>query len=43
MAIKEKKPKKIRTAFYDYALRYCEKEDYLTHTEHLMIVSQKES
>ena len=39
----EKSPKKIRTAFYDYALRYCEKEDYLTHTEHLMIVSQKES
>ena len=34
-------PKKIRTAFYDYALRYCEKEDYLTHTEHLMIVSRK--
>ena len=36
-------PKKIRTAFYDYALRFCEKEDYLTHTEHLMIVSHKES
>ena len=36
-----KSPKKIRTAFYDYALRYCEKEDYLTHTEHLMIVSEK--
>ena len=35
-------PKKIRMAFYDYALRYCEKEDYLTHTEHLMIVSRKE-
>ncbi len=34
-------PKKIRTAWYDYALRYCEKEDYLTHTEHLMIVSRK--
>ena len=35
-------PKKIREAWYDYALRYCEKEDYLTHTEHLMIVSRKE-
>ena len=34
--------KKIRQAFYDYALRFCEKEDYLTHTEHLMIVSRKE-
>ena len=34
-------PKKIRQAFYDYALRYCEKEDFLTHTEHLMIVSKK--
>jgi len=38
----EKSPRKIRTAFYDYALRYCEKEDYLTHSEHLMIVSRKE-
>ncbi len=35
-------PRKIRMAFYDYALRYCEKEDYLTHTEHLMIVSRKD-
>lgn len=35
-------PRKIRTAFYEYALRYCEKEDYLTHAEHLMIVSRKE-
>ena len=35
-------PGKVRTAWYDYALRYCEKEEYLTHTEHLMIVSQKE-
>ena len=34
-------PRKIRTAFYDYALRYCEKEDYLTHSEHLMIISRK--
>ncbi len=37
-----KSPKKIRTAFCDYALRYCEKEDYLTHAEHLMIVSKKD-
>ena len=36
-------PKKIRIAWYDYALRFCEKEDYLTHSEHLMIVSRKES
>ncbi len=33
--------KKVRTTWYDYALRFCEKEDYLTHTEHLMIVSKK--
>ena len=38
-----KAPKKIREAWYDYALRFCDKEEYLTHTEHLMIVSQKES
>ena len=36
-----KQPKKIRMAWYDYALRFCEKRDYLTHTEHLMIVSRK--
>ncbi|MBR4711263.1 MAG: class I SAM-dependent methyltransferase [Clostridia bacterium] len=35
-------PRKIRIAWYDYALRFCEKEDYLTHSEHLMIVSRKE-
>ena len=35
-------PKKVRMAWYDYALRYCEKEEYLTHTEHLMIVSRKD-
>ena len=34
-------PKKVRMAWYDYALRFCEKEEYLTHTEHLMIISQK--
>ena len=39
----EKSPKKVRMAFYDYAVRYCEKEDYLTHSEHLMIVSVKDA
>lgn len=34
-------PRKTRIAWYDYALRFCEKEEYLTHTEHLMIVSRK--
>ena len=34
-------PKKVRTAWYEYALRFCEREEYLTHTEHLMIVSVK--
>lgn len=36
-----KSSKKIRQAWYDYALRFCEKEEYLTHAEHLMIVSRK--
>ncbi|MBR6185692.1 MAG: class I SAM-dependent methyltransferase [Clostridia bacterium] len=36
-------PKKIRLAWYDYALRFCEREEYLTHTEHLMIVSRKKN
>ena len=36
-------PKKIRIAWYDYALHFCEKENYLTHSEHLMIVSHKEA
>ena len=35
-------PKKIRDAWYDYAVRFCEREEYLSHTEHLMIVSKKE-
>lgn len=35
--------KKVRQAWYDYALRFCEKEDYLTHSEHLMIVSKKQA
>jgi ubiquinone/menaquinone biosynthesis C-methylase UbiE len=35
-------PRKIRTAWYDYALRFCEKEEYLNHSDHLMIVSEKE-
>ena len=34
-------PRKVREAWYDYALRFCEKEEYLTHSEHLMIVSRK--
>jgi len=37
-----KRPKKERLAWYEYALRFCEKEDYLTHTEHLMYVCRKE-
>ena len=41
MNVLRRSPKKIRTAWYDYALRFCEKEEYLTHAEHLMIVSQK--
>ncbi len=36
-------PKKTRMAWYEYALRYCEKAEYLTHSEHLMIVSEKRS
>ena len=35
-------PRKVREAWYDYAIRFCEKEDYLTHTEHLMFISVKE-
>lgn len=35
-------PVKVRNAWYDYALRFCEKREYLTHTEHLMIVSKKD-
>ena len=35
--------KKVRQAWYDYALKFCEKEDYLTHSEHLMIVSKKQA
>ena len=38
-----RKPKKVREAWYEYALRYCEKKDYLTHSEHLMIVSRKQA
>ena len=39
--VMNKTPKKIRQAWYDYALRFCDKKDYLTHSEHLMIVSRK--
>ena len=34
-------PKKVRMAWYDYAIRFCDQEAYLTHSEHLMIVSRK--
>ena len=34
-------PKKLREAWYGYAVRFCEKEDYLTHSEHLMIVTRR--
>ena len=34
-------PKKTREAWYDFALRLCERDEYLTHAEHLMIVSRK--
>lgn len=34
-------PRKTRLAWYDYALRFCEKPEYLTHAEHLMIVSKR--
>ncbi|MBO2517413.1 MAG: hypothetical protein CW338_09145 [Clostridiales bacterium] len=33
--------KKLREAWYDYAVRFCDKEEYLTHSEHLMIVCRK--
>ena len=35
-------PKMVRDAWYAYALRFCEKREYLTHSDHLMIVSRKE-
>ena len=35
------RPKKERVAWYDYALRFCEKKDYLTHAEHLMYIAKK--
>ena len=34
--------KKIRDAWYEYGIKFCEKEDYLTHSEHLMFVSVKD-
>ena len=40
--ILSRSPRKIRQAWYDYALRFCEKEEYLTHAEHLMTIAQKE-
>ena len=35
------KPRKLRQAWYDYALRFCDQEEYLTHSEHLMYVARK--
>ena len=37
----EQTPRKVRLAWYDYAIRFCDKEDYLTHSDHLMFVSRK--
>ena len=34
-------PKKMREKWFDYAVNYCDKEDYLTHSEHLMAVCRK--
>ena len=34
-------PRDQRKAWYDYSLRFCEKEEYLSHAEHLMIVAKK--
>ena len=41
MNVLSRSPKKVREAWYEYSLRFCEKEDYLTHSEHLMIISRK--
>ena len=40
--VMRRSPAKIRTAWYEYSLRFCEKREYLTHAEHLMTVSKKE-
>ena len=34
-------PEDQRLAWYDYSLKFCEKEEYLSHAEHLMVVSKK--
>ena len=34
--------KEEQLAWYDYAIRYCDKPEYLTHTEHLMVVLMKQ-
>ena len=39
--ILENSPRKLRLAWYDYAIRFCDKEEYLTHADHLMFVSRK--
>ncbi|MDO5435067.1 MAG: class I SAM-dependent methyltransferase [Clostridia bacterium] len=33
--------RKVREAWYDYAVRYCDREEYLTHSEHLAVISRK--
>lgn len=34
-------PEEQRLAWYDYSLKFCDKEEYLSHAEHLMVVSKK--
>ena len=34
-------PEEERTAWYEYSLQFCEKEEFLSHAEHLMIVAEK--
>lgn len=34
-------PEELRLAWYDYSLKFCDKEEYLSHAEHLMVVSKK--
>ena len=34
-------PKHEQLAWYEYAMKYCDQEEYLTHTEHLMTVLEK--
>lgn len=36
-------PREEQLAWYDYAMHYCDQPEYLTHTEHLMVILQKQS